>query len=73
MTIRKKMIVILLASAIFPLCFVGILGYYHARKTLESLRIEELKSIADLKAKGSKTFLPNIKNTLPSHGTDRRL
>jgi len=61
MTIRKKMIVILLASAIFPLCFVGILGYYHARKTLESLRIEELKSIADLKAKRIEDFFAEHK------------
>ena len=56
MTIRKKMIVILLACTIIPMCFVGMLGYYHARRTLESLRIEELKSIADLKAKRIEDF-----------------
>ena len=50
MTIRKKLILILLACTIVPMCFVGLLGYYHARKTLESLRIEQLRSIADLKA-----------------------
>jgi PAS domain S-box-containing protein len=49
MTIRKKMILILSACTIIPMCFVGMLGYYHARKTLESLRMEQLKSIADLK------------------------
>jgi PAS domain S-box-containing protein len=49
MTIRKKMILILLACTIIPMCFISMLGYYHARKTLQSLRMEELKSIADLK------------------------
>ncbi|MGD9190495.1 MAG: cache domain-containing protein [Desulfobacterales bacterium] len=56
MTIRMKMILLLLACTIIPMCFVGILGYYHAKKTLESLRIEELKSIADLKAKRIEDF-----------------
>ena len=56
MTIRKKMILILLACTTIPMYLVGVLGYYHARKTLESLRIEELKSIADLKAKRIEDF-----------------
>jgi hypothetical protein len=51
MTIRKKMILILLASTTIPMFVVGVLGYFHARKTLESVRMEELKSIADLKVK----------------------
>ncbi|MBT8368751.1 MAG: hypothetical protein KJP23_28995, partial [Deltaproteobacteria bacterium] len=61
MTIRKKMILILLACTIIPMCFVGMLGYYHARYTLESLRIEELKSIADLKAKMIEDFFVDQK------------
>jgi PAS domain S-box-containing protein len=61
MTIRKKMILILLTSTIIPLCFVGLLGFYHARDTLESLRIEELKSIADLKAKRIEDFFADQK------------
>jgi PAS domain S-box-containing protein len=61
MNIRKKMTLMLLASAIIPLCFVGMLGYYHARKTLESQRIEELKSIADLKAKRIEDFFSDQK------------
>ena len=56
MTIRKKMILILLASTIIPLFFVGMLGYYHARTTLESLRMEQLKSIADLRLKRIEDF-----------------
>ena len=56
MTIRKKMILILLACTTIPMFLVGVLGYYHARKTLESLRIEELKSIADLKVKRIEDF-----------------
>jgi len=50
MTIRKKMILVLLGSSIIPLCIVALLGYYHARKTLESVRMEGLRSIAALKA-----------------------
>jgi PAS domain S-box-containing protein len=57
MTIRKKMILILIACTIIPMCFVVTLGYYHARKTLQSLRMEELKSIADLKVKRIEDFL----------------
>jgi PAS domain S-box-containing protein len=55
------MILILLACTIIPMFFVGMLGYYHARKTLESLRIEELKSIADLKAKSIEDFYADQK------------
>jgi len=61
MTIRKKMILILLICTIIPMSFVGILGYYHARKTLESLRIEELKGIADLKAKMIEDYIADHK------------
>ena len=56
MTIRKKMILILLACTTIPMFVVGVLGYFHARKTLESVRMEELKSIADLKVKRIEDF-----------------
>jgi PAS domain S-box-containing protein len=61
MTIRKKMVLILLASTIIPLCLVGSLGYFHARQTLESVRIEKLKSIADLKVQRIEDFFADIK------------
>jgi PAS domain S-box-containing protein len=61
MTIRKKMILILLACTIIPMFFVGMLGYYHARKTLESLQIEELKIIADLKVQRIEDFYADQK------------
>jgi PAS domain S-box-containing protein len=61
MTIRKKMILILLASTIIPLCFVGMLGYYHARKTLVSVRMEGLSSIAVLKAEQIEDFFSHHK------------
>ena len=61
MTIRKKMILIVLACTIIPMCFVGLLGYFHARKTLETLRMEELKSIADLKVKRIKDLFADQK------------
>jgi PAS domain S-box-containing protein len=62
MTIRKKMILILLASTIIPLCLVGSLGYFHARRTLEAVRMEKLKSIADLKVKSIEDFFIDQKN-----------
>jgi hypothetical protein len=61
MTIRKKMNLILMASTAIPLCVVGILGYYHARKTLESLRMEDLRSIATLKAAQIEDFFSHHK------------
>lgn len=61
MTIRKKMILIVLACTIIPMCFVGTLGYFHARQTLESLRIDQLKSIGDLKAKRIEDFFAEQK------------
>lgn len=51
MTLRKKLILILLAVAICPMIFVGTLGYFSARKALEDLRMEALQSITDQKAK----------------------
>jgi len=60
MTIRKKMTLILLGCTIIPMSFVGMLGYYHARKTLISLRTEGLKSIADLKAKRIEDYIAEL-------------
>jgi PAS domain S-box-containing protein len=62
MTIRKKMILILLSSTIIPLFLVGSLGYFHARRTLEAVRMEKLKSIADLKVKRIEDFFVDQKN-----------
>jgi PAS domain S-box-containing protein len=61
MTIRKKMILILLGSSVIPLCVVAVLGYYHARKTLESVRMEGLRSIAVLKAEQIEDFFNHHK------------
>ncbi len=55
------MILILLASSVIPLFIVAILGYYHARKTLESLRMEGLRSIAVLKAEQIEDFFNHHK------------
>jgi PAS domain S-box-containing protein len=61
MTIRKKMILILLGSSLIPLCMVAVLGYYHARKALESVRMEGLRSIAVLKAEQIEGFFNHHK------------
>jgi hypothetical protein len=61
MTIRKKMIMVLLGSSVIPMCFVAIVGYYHARKALESVRMEGLRSIAVLKAEQIEDFFDHHK------------
>jgi len=56
MTLRKKLILILSATAIGPMIFVGMLGYFSAKTALEDLRMEELKSITELKVKKIEDF-----------------
>ena len=56
MGITKRLILILVAFATVPTSFVGGLGYMHARKAIESVRMEGLNSIADLKAKKIRDF-----------------
>ncbi len=62
MTLRKKLILILSAVAICPMIFIGTLGYSSAKKALENLRMEELKSITDLKVKKIEDFFNDQKN-----------
>jgi len=62
MTLRKKLILILSAVAIFPMIFIGTLGYSSAKTALENLRMEELKSITDLKANMIENFFSDQKN-----------
>ncbi|MEE4265356.1 MAG: ATP-binding protein [Desulfobacteraceae bacterium] len=62
MTLRKKLILILLAVAICPMLFVGTLGYFSARKALGNLRMEALQSITDQKAKMIEGFFGEQKN-----------
>ena len=62
MTLRKKLILILSAVAICPMIFVGLLGYFSARTALENLRMEQLKSITDLKVKKIEDFWADQKN-----------
>ena len=51
MSIRNKLILILIACSIVPMILVGTLGFFDARNTLEKLRLAELTSITDLKVK----------------------
>jgi PAS domain S-box-containing protein len=62
MILRNKLILILSAVAICPMIFIGTLGYSSAKTTLEKLRMEELKSITDLKAKQIEEFFRDQKN-----------
>jgi len=62
MTLRKKLILIISAVAICPMIFVGILGYFSAKTALEDLRMEELKSITDLKVQKIEDFFSDQKN-----------
>ncbi len=56
MSIKKRLLFILLACSILPMIFVGTLGYFNAKKALEITRIEALKSITYLKAKKIEDF-----------------
>ena len=56
MSIRKKILLILLVFAVIPMIFVGILSFVNARKALESARMEALKSVADFKAQMIEDF-----------------
>jgi PAS domain S-box-containing protein len=62
MALRKKLILIIIAVAILPMTFIGTLGYYSAKTALQNLRLEELQSIVDLKAKKIEDFFTDQKN-----------
>jgi PAS domain S-box-containing protein len=64
MTIKKKMVLFFLLFAILPTIFVGTLGYITARKSIENIRMADLKSIADLKASGIEDFFIALKEDL---------
>ena len=56
MTLIKKLVLILSAVAIGPVIIIGILGYSSAKTELQNLRMEELKSLSNIKAKVIKDF-----------------
>ncbi|MFQ5580486.1 MAG: cache domain-containing protein, partial [Nitrospiria bacterium] len=79
MTIKKKLILSFLFSALIPMLFVEFLGGYHAKNALEMAQIEKLEAVADLKVEkiqaiynGLKTDIQvaqqffNIKTALPT-------
>ena len=61
MSIKKKLLFILFACSIFPMIFVGTLGYFNAKKALEITRIEALKSITYHKATKIEEFFSEQK------------
>lgn len=64
MSIRNKLILILIACSIVPMIFVGTLGFFDARNTLEKLQVAELTSITDLKVKMIVEFFADRKKEL---------
>ena len=62
MSIKNRILFILLACSILPMIFVGTLGYFSAKKELKNARIEGLKSITYLKAKKIEDFFSDQKN-----------
>jgi PAS domain S-box-containing protein len=62
MSIKTRILFILLACSIIPMIFVGTLGYFNAKKELKTVRVEGLKSISDLKAKNIEDFFSDQKN-----------
>ena len=61
MSIKNRLLFILLACSISPMIFVGTLGYFNAKKALENTRIEALKSITYHKAKKIEDFFSEQK------------
>ena len=64
MSIRKKLILILLAIAIIPMLFVGWLGFTNARSSIESTQMDALKSISDLKARKIEDFFAEMEKDI---------
>ncbi len=64
MSIRNKLILILIACSIVPMIFVGTLGFFDAKNTLEKLRLVELTSITDLKVKMIAEFFSDRKKDI---------
>jgi PAS domain S-box-containing protein len=64
MTLKKKITYILFASTIIPMMLIGALGYINAKKALETVRIEGLRAIADLKAQKIEGFFAEVKRDL---------
>ena len=61
MSIKIRLLFILVACSIFPMIFVGTLGYFNAKKALENTRIEALKSITYHKAQKIEDFFSEQK------------
>jgi hypothetical protein len=64
MSIRNKLILILIACSIGPMIFVSTLGFFDARNTLQKLRLAELTSITDLKVKMIAEFFTDRKKDI---------
>ena len=62
MTLKKRLILIVIAVATLPMIFIGTLGYYSAKMALQDLRMEELKITTDLKSKKIEDFFMDQKN-----------
>ncbi len=56
MSIREKLILVLLLFAAVPMVPMGYLGFVNARKSLEEARIAGLASTADLKVEKIEAF-----------------
>jgi PAS domain S-box-containing protein len=61
MSIKNRILFILLACSILPMIFVGTLGYFNAKKAIENTRIEALKSITYHKAEKIEDFFTEQK------------
>ena len=60
MSIRNKLILILMTVAVAPMVFVGTLGYYSAKRALENAKTYALTSICDQQVKKIESFLEEI-------------
>ncbi len=56
MSLKKKLIILLIAFTLIPLATFGVVIFSHARTVLQSVRIAQLNNIADLKKDKIETF-----------------
>ncbi|MBW2369264.1 MAG: HAMP domain-containing protein [Deltaproteobacteria bacterium] len=64
MTIKKKLILILIAISVVPMLFVGICGFIYARNVIETVLIADFNKIADLKTKRIKDFFNELEKDI---------
>ena len=72
-SIRTKLLLILLAFIVIPMTIAGGLGFIIAKRSLEQSRVQGLESTADLKVKKIEDFFRERRGDLATIRTDATL